>query len=89
MNRRHSIIMEVARELASHNSPEHNDQFINHQLPEAAAAFIAHARGQKILAESTWPWAPRLWNPKTERGSLIEAAALLIAEIERRDRNLT
>lgn len=85
------IVLEVARERdrqikAEGYSLERDDKYLNQQLPAAAASFVAHARGQHVLATSLWPWAPKSWKPKTERNSLIKAAALLIAEIERRDR---
>lgn len=33
-----------------------------------------------------WPWAPDDWEPATPRQDLVKAAALLLAEIERLDR---
>jgi len=33
-----------------------------------------------------WPWAKSWWKPASLRRSLVKAAALLIAEIERIDR---
>lgn len=91
MNRTHMIVLEVARERdrqikVEGYSLEHDDEYTHQQLPAAAASFIAHSRGQHILAGSTWPWLPKYWKPKTERDSLIKAAALIVAEIERRDR---
>ncbi len=36
---------------------------------------------------SLWPWAPKWWKPRGKRRNLVRAAALLIAEIERLDRD--
>lgn len=85
------IVLEVARERdrqikVEGRTLEGDDKYHTQQLPAAAASYIAHARGQHILATSTWPFSAKSWKPKTERDSLIKAAALLIAEIERRDR---
>lgn len=33
-----------------------------------------------------WPFPPRSWKPKDRRRDLVRAAALLVAEIERLDR---
>ena len=37
-------------------------------------------------APRSWPWHPSWWKPRTQRSSLIRAAALLVAELERIDR---
>lgn len=34
-----------------------------------------------------WPWANIYWKPKNPRRDLVRAAALILAEIERLDRN--
>lgn len=36
---------------------------------------------------ANWPWHPSWWKPTTPRRDLVKAAALLLAEIERIDRN--
>jgi len=35
-----------------------------------------------------WPWEARWWKPKTPRRDLVRAAALIVAEIERLDREI-
>lgn len=35
---------------------------------------------------SMWPWDEACWNPKDRRRDLVRAGALIVAEIERRDR---
>ena len=34
-----------------------------------------------------WPWDIKWWKPRDKRRNLVRAAALLVAEIERLDRN--
>ena len=36
-----------------------------------------------------WPWASEWWKPKNYRRDFVRAAALILAEIERIDRNVT
>src|SRR5690606_29086782 len=50
---------------------------------------VSHAR---IVSDSinasppqSWPWTTTLWKPRSQRDSLIRAAALLIADLERLD----
>jgi len=35
-----------------------------------------------------WPWDPKWWKPKDRRRDLVRAAALIIAEIDRHDREV-
>ncbi|MBV6578953.1 hypothetical protein JL978_18680, partial [Acinetobacter baumannii] len=39
-------------------------------------------------AAGWWPFADTFWKPKSPRQDLVRAAALLIAEIERLDREV-
>lgn len=81
-----SIIEEIAAERARQIAvegwtPEHDDQHSGGELARAAACYAAgdHQNG-------LWPWHEDWWKPSTRRRDLIKAAALLVAEIERRDR---
>ncbi|MCY2697597.1 hypothetical protein [Acinetobacter baumannii] len=47
------------------------------------SAFLHHA-----LRLRWWPFADTFWKPKSPRQDLVRAAALLIAEIERLDREV-
>ena len=38
------------------------------------------------IVERVWPWDRQWWKPKSRRRNLVRAAALLIAAIERIDR---
>ena len=61
-------------------SAEHDDK---HTRGELVGAAICYARGW-IAAE--WSWSLAWWKPKNRRYDLVRAAALLIAEIDRLDR---
>lgn len=39
-------------------------------------------------SSDAWPWSDSTWKPKSPRRDLVRAAALLIAEIERLDRQM-
>jgi hypothetical protein len=40
----------------------------------------------EVPMPETWPWAPEFWKPKNARRDLVRAGALILAEIERLDR---
>lgn len=42
--------------------------------------------GHDFIRKQYWPWAPRWWRPHDRRRDLIRAGALIVAEIERLDR---
>ncbi|SUU02078.1 Uncharacterised protein [Acinetobacter baumannii] len=52
--------------------------------------FLAKPAGvyQSEEAPEYWPWDDCYWKPKSPRQDLVRAAALLIAEIERLDREV-
>lgn len=76
---------------------EHDDGYLNGELPNAAAAYAMIA-GQCPTARAfsmdssaippIWPvsWADHWFKPTTPRQDLVKAAALIIAEIQRLDR---
>jgi hypothetical protein len=77
---------------------QHDDSHLAGDMARAAAAYAAMA-GLRCATEdggavdtsqhtcpSGWPWSRMSWKPKTVRRDLIRAAALIIAEIERLDR---
>lgn len=72
----------------------HDDGHDDFALSAAAIAYVTDARlrattgkgfDQKPPAE--WQWGEKDWKPKAIRKSLVVAAALLVAEIERLDRS--
>lgn len=76
-------------------TPHHDDQHTDGSLAQAAAAYAlkarsdeSHTNGQHMREPYLWPdsWHTSWWKPKTRRGDLVKAAALIIAEIERLDR---
>lgn len=76
----------------------HDDEHNAGELCSAASAYAIYA-GDQIHPLSMgdgfrdgsipdgWLWDASWWKPKTPRENLIKAAALIIAEIERLDRN--
>lgn len=75
---------------------EHDDGFSDFSLSAAAIAYAVDARLRGTTGRGfdneppvEWPWMPIEWKPKDIRRSLVVAAALLIAEIERLDRTVS
>jgi hypothetical protein len=72
----------------------HDDDHDCGDLALAGAAYALHAGcnlnpfSQQDLGEQPifWPWSAEWWKPGDTRRSLVKAAALIIAEIERIDR---
>ncbi|AOJ13646.1 hypothetical protein [Burkholderia vietnamiensis] len=70
--------------------PSDDDRYNEGQLPDAAAAYVLAASGWDIsTAAYYWPssWAGCWFKPTTTRRNLVKAGALILAEIERIDRN--
>jgi len=71
----------------------HDDSHDDFSLSQAAMAYASDAilRGTTGRGydepPSHWPWSSDDWKPKQIRKSLVVAAALLVAEIERLDRS--
>jgi hypothetical protein len=76
---------------------EHDDAHADGEIGRAAAAYALTAmkrhqipsdlaRAIPNIAAAIWPWDRVWWKPKGVRRTLVKAAALLIAEIERLDR---
>lgn len=68
---------------------DRDDAYTGSELAKAAAAYTLSACGfQPDAAREMWPstWSPRWWKPTEPRRDLIKAGALIVAEIERRDR---
>ena len=93
----HSAAREVLTErirqiMVEGYTAEQDDQYTTGQLADAATAYAAWARTWNLpYAECThtpalWPWAPETWKPQSQRQMLIKAGALILAELERLDR---
>lgn len=78
------VIDERVRQLEAEDwDYEHDDQYVHKELADAAVCYILHD-GDDVPDD--WPWGDDDWKPKSYRENLVRAAALLIAEIERIDR---
>lgn len=87
------VLTERARQIEAEScTPERDDQYTSGQLADAASTYAWWARSWNLpYADSTqaptmWPWAPETWKPQPQRQMLIKAGALILAEIERLDR---
>lgn len=83
---RESIIAEIAAERrrqveAEGWTPEHDDGHGRGEMADAAACYASPGAFSFF-----WPWDEIWWKPTTRRRDLIKAAALIVAEIERLDR---
>ncbi|HGL6719961.1 DUF551 domain-containing protein [Burkholderia contaminans] len=69
-------------------TPDQDDGYTEAELPRAAAAYVLSACGfSNAITLDFWPWSTDWWKPTTPRSNLVKAAALIIAEIERIDRD--
>lgn len=65
----------------------HDDGHIHEELILAAICYARYTKFTKIgYIKRAWPWDIAWWKPKDRRTNLVKAAALLIAEIQRIDR---
>ncbi|EML1597784.1 hypothetical protein RVY52_002523 [Burkholderia cenocepacia] len=68
-------------------TPEHDDAHSPRELAAAAGSYALHAHDQRIaVTPAWWPWARAWWKPGTPRRMLVKAGALILAAIERIDR---
>lgn len=75
-------------------TPEHDDEHRAGELARAAGCYAIGAdhrreppaRRTSMGRQSYWPWDAAWWKPKRRRHDLIRAAALIVAELERMDR---
>lgn len=84
------IMLERARQMNVEGwTPEHDDDHSDGSLAQAAACYALGRRKLESLGGhrvDLWPWEDEAWKPKDARRNLVRAAALLVAEIERIDR---
>ena len=72
----------------------HDDTHNQFDLAEAANSYIQFAHHMYVnkslyraqFMPKSWPWHSSWWKPKDPRRDLVRAAALIIAEIDRLDR---
>ena len=78
-------------------TPEHDDIHERAELAQAAACYalsgtpadeavFIHGRW-KDVRDLFWPWSREWWKPTTRRRDLVKSAAMILAEIERLDRD--
>jgi hypothetical protein len=81
------VLAERQRQISVEGwTPEHDDMHDNRELAHAAACY-AYPELTGVQELKAWPWAPGWWKPKGYRRNLVKAGALILAEIERLDRN--
>ena len=85
------VIAERARQVMEKGwSPEHDDQHVKGELARAGAAYALDAGAARVvhldLVRSIWPFDWSAFKPNEERRALVKGCALLLAEIERIDR---
>ena len=89
------VINERQRQITVEQYNAAHDERYTLELRDAAVCYVESAkrhkteRGQAELKElpHSWPWPAKFWKPKSERQDLVRAAALLIADIDRLDRD--
>jgi hypothetical protein len=70
-------------------TPEHDDKHSSGAMAMAAACYALAERPPYTYAEILWKWtgwADKWFKPKGHRRNLVKAGALILAEIERIDR---
>lgn len=78
------VLAERHRQIAIKGwTPEHDDTYIGFELAAAAISYI-----EPMEAENYWPadWLDDSFRPSDYRRNLVKATALLLAELERLDR---
>ena len=73
-------------------TPAHDDAHAHGELAFAAACYALSGTGFRLQSyvfrtiEELWPWARAWWKPKDRTRDLERAGALIIAELERLER---
>ena len=82
------VVSERRRQIFNEGfSPSRDDAYVDGELARAAACYAEPGIAFFTLrGRFVWPWDRAWWKPERRREDLVKAAALLIAEIERRDR---
>lgn len=81
------IAAERARQVSAEGwTPEHDDEHSDFQMARAAGVYALGVWHVHLALAPFWPWELRWWKVKSPRRDLIRAGALIVAEIERLDR---
>lgn len=82
-----SVISERQRQQSVEGwTPEHDDEHAEGEMAEAAACYAMFANHQGFSLPAHWPWSREWWKQSGQRRDLVKAGALILAEIERIDR---
>ncbi len=86
-----NAVQSVIAERQRHQSvegwtPEHDDQYSKSQLLWASSCYVLNAIHPFNRIPFDWPWTPEWWKPTNPRRDMVKAGALILAEIERIDR---
>ena len=81
------VIAERRRQIEKEGySHPHDDAYINDELTRAAMCYLWAVVSKSKAQHAQWPWNSAYWKPKVHRRMLVVAGALIIAELDRRDR---
>jgi hypothetical protein len=85
------IAAERQRQISQEGwTPEHDDSHATGELSQAAASYALMRPGGlsflNDMARRVWPWDMKWWKPSDRRRNLVKAGALIVAEIDRLDR---
>ncbi|ORL69592.1 hypothetical protein B7H19_10280 [Pseudomonas putida] len=82
-----AVVLERQRQVSDEGySLYRDDGYIKGELARAASVY-ARLAGQPGTMSTDWPWAPDTFKPSADRQrDLVKAGALILAEIERLDR---
>jgi len=85
------VLVERRRQVESKGwTPEHDDHHDRGELADAAACYAGTLSSRWVTAPEAWPWGEESWKPTADRRRmLVKAGALILAEIERMDRQET
>ncbi len=84
-----AVVLERQRQVSDEGySLNRDDGYASGELARAASVY-ARLSGQPGTMSTDWPWAPETFKPSADRRrDLVKAGALILAEIERLDRQI-
>lgn len=86
MNSIKLIEQERKRQMAEEGYDSgHDNQYDNNELIGAAICYLGESWGTVDLGKF-WPWKKEFWKPRDRCRNLVRAAALIVAELDRMDR---
>ncbi|KFB99666.1 hypothetical protein GTGU_04105 [Trabulsiella guamensis ATCC 49490] len=83
------VIKERLSQIEKGFSQEGDDDYLDHELSAAAAAYLLCAAGHQQLAATVWPFSAEDFKPSPNaHRNLVRGAALAVAEMESMDRGV-